>query len=68
LPATSYDPVFKAASLDTISYAPSTSPIPASGWPTLGTLIDSNKRLLTFLDNQADLTTVPYLIDGMVPP
>ncbi|KIM47796.1 hypothetical protein M413DRAFT_439473, partial [Hebeloma cylindrosporum] len=63
LPATSYDPVFKAAGLDTLSYAPSTSPIPASGWPTLGTLIDSNKRLLTFLDNQADLTTVPYLID-----
>jgi hypothetical protein len=63
LPATSYDAVFKAAGLDTISYAPSSSPIPASGWPTLGTLIDSNKRLLTFLDNQADLTTVPYLID-----
>jgi hypothetical protein len=63
MPATSYDSVFKAAGLDTISYAPSTSPIPASSWPTLGTLIDSNKRLLTFLDNQADLTAVPYLID-----
>jgi len=68
MPATNYDSVFKAVGLDTISYAPSSSPIPASSWPTLGTLIDSNKRLLTFLDNQADLTAVPYLIDGTVYP
>ncbi|KDR85413.1 hypothetical protein GALMADRAFT_204870 [Galerina marginata CBS 339.88] len=63
LPATSYDPVFKAAGLDTISYAPPSLTLPATGWPTLGSLIDSGKRLLTFLDNAADITTVPYLLD-----
>ncbi|PPQ67148.1 hypothetical protein CVT25_005749 [Psilocybe cyanescens] len=63
LPAASYDPVFKAAGLDTLSYAPPTLTMPATGWPTLGSLIDSGKRLLTFLDNAADLNSVPYLLD-----
>ena len=64
MPASSYAPVFVAAGLDTLSYAPTTSPIAVSGWPTLGSMIDSGKRLVTFLDNGADLTSVPYLIDG----
>jgi len=63
MPASSYAPVFVAAGLDTLSYAPTTSPITVSGWPTLGSMIDSGKRLVTFLDNGADLTSVPYLID-----
>lgn len=29
-------------------------------------MIDSGKRLVTFLDNAADLTVVPYLLDGML--
>ncbi|KAF8973628.1 PLC-like phosphodiesterase [Flammula alnicola] len=63
LPPSNYDAVFKAVGLDTVSYAPPSSPIAQSGWPTLGSLIDSGKRLLTFLDNGADLTAVPYLMD-----
>jgi hypothetical protein len=27
-------------------------------------MIDSGKRVVTFLDNQADFTQVPYIIDG----
>lgn len=64
LPATRYDTVFKTVGLDTMSYAPTTQPLPATGWPTLGSLIDSGKRLLTFIDNTADPTAVPYIIDG----
>ncbi|TFY82952.1 hypothetical protein EWM64_g1065 [Hericium alpestre] len=60
---TDYDTVFKAAGLDTISYAPQSANIPASQWPTLGDMIDSNKRLVTFMDHGADFTSVPYLID-----
>jgi len=63
LPATAYDTVFKSVGLDTISYAPPSLTLPASGWPTLGSLIDSGKRLLTFLDNAADFTAAPYLLD-----
>lgn len=59
-----YDTIFKAASLDTVSYVPEVSPVPASGWPTLGSMIDSGKRLVTFLDNGAESGSVPYLING----
>lgn len=62
-PPTAYDTIFKAAGVDTVSFAPTTSPLQASAWPTLGSMIDSGKRLVTFLDNGADLTAVPYLID-----
>ncbi|TBU63819.1 PLC-like phosphodiesterase [Dichomitus squalens] len=58
-----YDTVFKAAGLDTLAYAPTSASLPASGWPTLGSLIDSGKRLVAFLTTEADFNTVPYLID-----
>ncbi|KAF9460129.1 PLC-like phosphodiesterase [Collybia nuda] len=58
-----YDSIFKAASLDTISFVPEVSPVPASGWPTLGSMIDSGKRLVTFLDNGAESGSVPYLLN-----
>lgn len=59
-----YGTVFKAAGLDTVSYSPPAATIPASGWPTLGSLIDNGTRLLTFMDHGADTATVPYIIDG----
>jgi len=63
LPASAYAPVFQTVGLDKLSFAPSNSPLTASSWPTLGSMIDANTRLVTFLDNAADLTSVPYLID-----
>jgi hypothetical protein len=60
---TAYDAVFKAVGVDTLSYSPTSSALPESGWPTLGSMIDSGTRLVTFLDNAADFTSVPYLID-----
>ncbi|KAH7885988.1 PLC-like phosphodiesterase [Phlebopus sp. FC_14] len=62
-PPSAYDSVFKGAGLDTISYAPPSASIPATQWPTLGSLIDSGKRLITFMDASADFTSVPYIID-----
>ncbi len=62
--ATEYDTVFKAASLDTLSYSPTSSNMTRDTWPTLNTLIDAGTRLVTFLDNGADFASVPYLIDG----
>ena len=64
LPPSNYDTVFKAVGLDSVSYAPSNATIARTEWPTLGTLIDAGTRLLTFLDNAADITAVPYLMDG----
>ncbi|KAF8349695.1 PLC-like phosphodiesterase [Amanita rubescens] len=47
--ASQYDTVFKAAGLDTISYA---------NWPTLGSMINAGTRLVTFLDNGGGNATV----------
>ncbi|KAJ8495637.1 hypothetical protein ONZ51_g1567 [Trametes cubensis] len=63
LPPSQYDTVFKAAGLDALAYAPDSASLPASGWPTLGSLIDSGKRLVVFLDANADFSSVPYIID-----
>jgi hypothetical protein len=65
-PPSAFDAVFKSAGVDSISYAPPANSVAASDWPTLGSMIDSGKRLVTFLDNQADITVVPYLLDGML--
>ncbi|THH19031.1 hypothetical protein EW146_g2060 [Bondarzewia mesenterica] len=58
-----FDSVFKSVGLDTISYAPASSSLTYSSWPTLGSMIDSGKHLVTFLDTGADFTSVAYLID-----
>jgi len=60
---TAFDTIFKAAGVDTMSFAPSTGTLTADSWPTLGALIDAGTRLLTFLDNAANPSAVPYLID-----
>ena len=62
-PASSYAAIYEAAGMVDISYAPATSSVTADQWPTLGTLIDTGKRVLTFMDNSADHATVPYIID-----
>ncbi|KAG6817732.1 hypothetical protein H0H87_004523 [Tephrocybe sp. NHM501043] len=64
-PVSTYGTIYTAAGVDTLSYAPESSPLQASAWPTLGALIDSGKRLVTFMDNQADPTAAadPYLTE-----
>ena len=68
MPPTTFDGVFKAASLDTMSWTPPSAQLNSTAWPTLGSLIDGGTRLVTFLAQQADFTQVPYLIDGSSPP
>lgn len=65
-PATAYDSLYKSAGLDTVSYAPPSASMPASQWPTLGSLIDSGTPLITFMDANANFTSVPYIISGML--
>lgn len=64
LAATQFASIFVAAGLDSISYSPQSASLPASGWPTLGSLIDAKTRLVTFLSTTASFDAVPYLIDG----
>jgi hypothetical protein len=58
-----YDAVFQSAGIASLSYSPPTATLGASDWPTLGSLIDSGKRVITFLDSGADFDSVPYLIN-----
>jgi hypothetical protein len=58
-----YDKVFQSSGIAALSYAPTTATLPAADWPTLGSLIDSGKRVLTFMDYGADYASVPYIID-----
>lgn len=62
--STAFDTVFRAVGLDTISFRPPTAALTVFNWPTLGSMIDSGQRLVTFLDHGADFTSVPYIIDG----
>ncbi|KAL9716525.1 hypothetical protein Ac2012v2_000973 [Leucoagaricus gongylophorus] len=62
LPVGLYDEIFKAVGLDVRSFKPPSIPLPAASWPTLGAMINSNQRLVTFMDNGAD-GSVPYILD-----
>jgi len=44
-------------------YSPYAGQLTINEWPTLGSMIDSGKRVMAFMDNQADFSQVPYLID-----
>ena len=61
-----YDTVYKAVGLDAQSYTPPSAVTVNTAWPSLGSMIDSDKRLVTFMDTGADFTSVPYIIDGRV--
>ena len=47
-------PAFVAAGIDTVAYVPPTVPMTRTSWPTLGDMIDSGKRVVTFMDYGAD--------------
>jgi len=66
LAASTYGQVFQSTGLADLAFAPNTSTLPASQWPTLGDMIDSGKRLVVFMDNGANDTAFPYLIPEFV--
>ncbi|TDL28244.1 PLC-like phosphodiesterase [Rickenella mellea] len=63
LAPSAFDSVFQSAGLVSLSYTPPSAVVPASQWPTLGSMIDAGKRLVTFLDANANFDSVPYIID-----
>ena len=63
LPATSFASAFTSAGLDQYAYSPTAATLTLNEWPTMGSLIDGGKRVLAFMDNQADFSQVPWLID-----
>jgi hypothetical protein len=61
--AVTFAAIYEAAGLVTVAFLPASQPLTFTAWPTLGSMIDSGRRLITFLDNSADPGTVPYLLD-----
>jgi len=44
-------------------YTPPSVPVAYNEWPTLQSLISANTRVVSFLAQQADVSSVPYLLD-----
>lgn len=63
LPATSFSAAFETAGLSDYAYTPSSSATSLSDWPTLGTLVDTGKTVVVFMNYNADFSTAPYIID-----
>nr|ODN95593.1 hypothetical protein L204_04134 [Cryptococcus depauperatus CBS 7855] len=63
LPVTSFTSAFESSGLSNKTFTPSKQPRTLQDWPTLSDMIDQGKTVVAFIDNQADLNSVPYLID-----
>jgi len=55
--------VYENAGLVEYVFAPQTPTLTVNQWPTLGTMIANNQRLVTFMDNKANSSEVPYIMD-----
>ncbi|GAA6004902.1 hypothetical protein JCM11491_002273 [Sporobolomyces phaffii] len=49
--------------LSSYVYTPPSVPVAYDSWPTLQSLISANTRVVSFLAQQADVSSVPYLLD-----
>lgn len=46
-----------------MSYVPTSTPVAYNAWPTLQELISSGKRVVSFMDYNADYSSVNYILD-----
>ncbi|KAF9553437.1 PLC-like phosphodiesterase [Agrocybe pediades] len=60
--STVWKPAFDAAGITPLAYVPPSVPVKQSDWPTLGQLIDSEKRVIVFLDSGADTSQVDFIL------
>lgn len=58
-----YTTPLEASGLAKYAYVPPRVPMNISDWPTLSSMILSQKRVLIFLDYNANQTEVPYILD-----
>lgn len=57
-------PVFQASGITQYAFVPPKLPMAQSDWPTMGSMIDSGKRLVVFMDAGADTSgdTVDFIL------
>jgi len=62
-PASVWGDIYDSVGMTDYVYTPNDYPVQYGSWPTLGSLIDSNQRVISFLASGADYSSVPYLLD-----
>ncbi|KAF4556470.1 Hypothetical protein D9617_1g083480 [Elsinoe fawcettii] len=62
-PAERYADAFDVSGLQRYAFIPSSNPLPLDKWPTLGSMIERDTRLVVYLDNKADLNAAPFILD-----
>ncbi|ESK84168.1 PLC-like phosphodiesterase [Moniliophthora roreri MCA 2997] len=55
-------PIFDKSGLTPFAFVPGTDALKASDWPTLGSMIQSGKRLVVFMDSNADVSKVDFIL------
>ncbi|KAH8821178.1 tat pathway signal sequence [Xylogone sp. PMI_703] len=63
VPVTTYVPFLESTGLVRYAYVPPKVPMSKEDWPTLGNMILSGKRVVFFMDYNADQTAVPWILD-----
>lgn len=58
-----YTTSLEASGLDRYAYIPPQVPMDISSWPTLSSMILTRKRVVIFMDYNANQTKVPYILD-----
>lgn len=62
-PVTDYVAPLEASGLSNYAYVPPKVPMNTTDWPTLGSIILTGKRVVIFMDYNANQTAVPYILD-----
>jgi len=55
-------PAFKDSGIADLAFVPPNLPVKRSDWPTLGDMIDKGKRVVVFMDANADTTQVDFIL------
>lgn len=53
---------FDDSEVTPLTFVPPASPVKKSDWPTLGEMIDSKKRVVVFMDSNADVSKVDFIL------
>ena len=57
-----WKPAFDDAGITDLAYVPPSLPVKQGDWPTLGELLNSGKRVVVFLDANADPSQVDFIL------
>jgi hypothetical protein len=60
---TTYVPFIEQSGIDQYAYLPPKIPMGIDDWPTLASMILTNKRVVIFMDYEANQTAVPWIMD-----